>query len=90
MPRFKVYITDYDYPDNAIEKSVLEPIDAEVIGLQCRTGEGLAELAKDADALLQQYAVIPRTTIERLEKCKAICRYGIGVDMTRDVTRGRR
>jgi D-3-phosphoglycerate dehydrogenase / 2-oxoglutarate reductase len=81
MAIFKVYITDYDYPDNEIEKSVLEPIGAEVIGLQCKTGEGLAELAQDADALLQQYAKIPRATIEKLKKCKAICRYGVGVDI---------
>lgn len=81
MAKYKVYISDYDYEDNAIEKSVLEPIGAEVIGLRCRTGEGLAEQAADADAILQQYAKIPRATIEKLAKCKAICRYGIGVDI---------
>ncbi len=81
MARFKVYISDFDYPDNEIEKAVLLPIGAEVIGLQCKTGEGLAELAADADAILQQYAKIPRQTIERLHRCKAICRYGTGVDI---------
>lgn len=81
MARFKVYISDYDYPDIDIERAVLEPIGAEVIGLQCRTGAGLAEQASDADAILQQYAKIPRATIERLERCKVICRYGIGVDI---------
>ncbi len=81
MARFKVYVSDYDYPDLAIERSILEPIGAEVIGLQCRTGEGLAEQAADADAILQQYARIPRETIARLKRCKAICRYGIGIDI---------
>jgi D-3-phosphoglycerate dehydrogenase / 2-oxoglutarate reductase len=81
MARFKVYISDFDYPDNSIEKGVLEPIGAEVIGLQCKTGEGLAELAADADAILQQYAKIPRETIQQLKRCKVICRYGIGVDI---------
>ncbi|HUI71199.1 MAG TPA: C-terminal binding protein [Spirochaetia bacterium] len=81
MADFKVYISDYDYPDNEIEKSVLEPIGARVIGLQCKTGEGLAKLAQDADAILQQYAKIPRSTIEKLTRCKAICRYGTGVDI---------
>ena len=81
MADFKVYISDYDYPDIEIEKSVLEPIGARVIGLQCRTGEGLAERARDADAILQQYAKIPRSTIEKLTRCKAICRYGTGVDI---------
>ncbi len=81
MAQFKVYVSDYDYPDLAIERSVLEPIGAEVIGLQCRTGEGLAEQAADADAILQQYAKIMAPTIARLTRCKAICRYGIGVDI---------
>ena len=81
MAKFKVYISDYDYPDNDIEKSVLEPIGAEVIGLKCKTGQGLAELAADADAILQQYAKIPRSTIEKLTKCKIIARYGVGVDI---------
>ena len=81
MSKFKVYISDYDYPDNDIERSILEPIGAEVIGLKCKTGEGLAELAHDADAILQQYAKIPRATIEKLPKLKIIARYGIGVDI---------
>ncbi|MBE0411530.1 MAG: C-terminal binding protein, partial [Anaerolineales bacterium] len=57
------------------------PIGAEVIGLKCTTGEELAELASDADAILQQYAKITRSTIEKLNNCKVICRYGTGVDI---------
>lgn len=81
MSKYKVYISDYDYPDNEIEKSILEPIGAEVIGLKCKTGEGLGELASDADAILQQYAKITRATIEKLTRCKIIARYGVGVDI---------
>ena len=81
MSKFKVYISDFDYGDNDVEKSILEPIGAEVIGLHCKTGEGLAEQAKDADAIIQQYAKIPRETIEQLDNCKIIARYGVGVDI---------
>ena len=81
MPKFKVYISDYDYLDLDIEKSVLEPIGAEVIGLKCVTGKELGTLAADADAILQQYAKINRDTIEQLKNCKVICRYGTGVDI---------
>ncbi len=79
--KYKVYVSDYDYPDLEIERSILEPVGAQVIGLDCKTGEGLGELAKDADAILQQYAKIPRETIEQLSNCKVICRYGIGTDI---------
>jgi len=81
MAKIKVYVSDYDYPNLDIERSVLEPIGAEVIGLQCKTGEGLAEQAADADVILQQYAKIFRPTLEKLKNCKAICRYGTGVDI---------
>jgi D-3-phosphoglycerate dehydrogenase len=81
MAAFRGYVSDYDYPDPDIEREILEPIGAEGIGLQCRTGEGLAELAADADVILRQYAKIPRETIARLKHYKAICRYGIGVDI---------
>ncbi len=81
MPKFKVYVSDYDYPNLDIERSVLEPIGADVIGLQCKTGEDIAKLAADADVILQQYAKIFRDTIEKLKNCKAICRYGTGVDI---------
>lgn len=81
MSKFKVYVSDYDYGNLDIEKSILEPIGAEVIGLQCNTGLGLAEQAKDADAIIQQYAKIYKDTIEQLNNCKIIARYGIGVDI---------
>lgn len=79
--KYKVYISDYDYPDLHIEESILNPIGAEVIGLQCKDGKNLAELARDADVIIQQYAKIYKDTIDKLDKCKAICRYGIGVDI---------
>jgi len=81
MAKYMVYVSDYDFADLSIEKEILEPIGAEVIGLQCKTGEGLAELAQDADVILQQYAKIPRKTLVKLKNCRAICRYGIGVDI---------
>jgi D-3-phosphoglycerate dehydrogenase len=77
----KVYVTDFDYPDLLIEKAILEPAGIEVIGLQARSGEGLAELAADAAGLLQQYARIDAATIAALAQCKVIARYGIGVDI---------
>ncbi len=81
MAEFKVYVSDYDYGNLDIERSILEPIGAEVIGLTCNTGEGLAEKAKDADAIIQQYAKIYKETIDQLDQCKIIARYGIGVDI---------
>lgn len=81
MSLFKVVVSDYDYPDLEIEKSILEPIGAEVVGAQCKTGAGLNVVARNADAILIQYARVGRDTIEALKKCRVLCRYGAGVDI---------
>lgn len=80
MAKWKVYVSDYDYEDLDIEREILEPIGAEVIGLQIPSGEGLGEAASDADILMCRYAKVSRKTVEAMKKCKAICRYGIGYD----------
>ena len=38
MVKFKIYTRDFNYFDNKIKKSLLESINTEVIGLQCKTG----------------------------------------------------
>ena len=81
MGKFKVYITDFDYPDNEIEKKILEPIGAEVIGLQCKDGKGIEVQAKDANALMVQYAKVLKPVIDQLPDLKVIARYGIGLDI---------
>lgn len=78
---YKVYVTDHDYADLSVERSVPEPIGARVIGLLDRTGERLAETARDAEAVTQQYAKNPAATIAALDHCKVIARYGIGLDI---------
>ena len=47
---------------------------------QCRTDDDVIAVAADADALLVQYAPITAAVVSRLERCKVIVRYGIGVD----------
>jgi len=80
--RFKVVVSDRDYPDLSIEKSILEPIDAEVVDAHCKSGgKALLKYIADADAILQQYAEIRQDVIEKLCRCKVIARYGTGVDI---------
>jgi D-3-phosphoglycerate dehydrogenase len=72
----KVYVTDYDYRIWRSKKSIFEPIGAQVIGLQDRSGNNLAEAAVGAHAVLQEYARINATTIRAMTRCKVIARYG--------------
>ena len=79
--RPKVIITDYDYGNIDIETSILEEIGAEVIGLQAKKEEDLFEFAPDCAAMINQYARIGADTINRMNNCEVIARYGIGVDI---------
>jgi D-3-phosphoglycerate dehydrogenase / 2-oxoglutarate reductase len=81
MSRPKVVITDFDYGDLDIERSILEGVGARVVGLQAKSEEDLFEEARDCDAIMNQYARVGAKTIAHMERCRVIARYGIGVDI---------
>lgn len=84
---FKIVVTDYEFEKLDFEETVFEEsgLDIEFIKVNCKTEDEVIEAAKDADALLNQYAPISRRVIESLTNCKVISRYGVGVD-TIDIT----
>ena len=81
MARFKVVITDFDYGDNDVERSILEPVGAEIIALQAKSEDDLLDHARDCDAMINQYARVGARTIAAMQRCKVIARYGVGVDI---------
>lgn len=82
MPsRFKVVITDYDYGDVDIERAILAEIGAEVVALQAKSEPDLFAAVAHADAVMNQYARVGAATIARMQQCKVIARYGVGVDI---------
>ncbi|MFC0557435.1 C-terminal binding protein [Halalkalibacter alkalisediminis] len=81
MSKFKVVVTDYEYSTLAPEQDVLSEVDGvEFIAVQCQTEDEVIKAAKDADALINQYAPITRKVIENLPKLKIVSRYGVGVN----------
>ena len=78
--RFRVVVTDADYPAFDEERSVLERLGAELVIHQARTEAELISACHGADALLNQYAQITPTVIESLDRCRVIVRYGVGID----------
>lgn len=77
---FIVAITDYVFPSLNPERAVLQPLGVELRPKQCRSEEEITALAQDADAVLNCYAKMTAPVIEKLNRCKIIARYGIGVD----------
>jgi D-3-phosphoglycerate dehydrogenase len=76
-----IVVTDTGFPDADIEKNILAALDAEVTVAHCRTEEDVLAAARDADALLVQWAPLSRRVIEQLTRCRFISRFGVGVDM---------
>ena len=77
--RPKVVITDFDFGDIEIERAILEKVGARVIGLQAKSEADLFDEARECVAIMNQYARIGSATIARMERCKVIARYGVGV-----------
>ncbi|MDM5212304.1 C-terminal binding protein [Peribacillus sp. NJ4] len=79
---FKILLTDYEFEHLKYEEDVFQEsgLDFNFIKAQCKTEEEVIELAKDADAILNQYAPVSRRVIASLENAKIISRYGVGVN----------
>ncbi|HET6161912.1 MAG TPA: C-terminal binding protein [Dongiaceae bacterium] len=77
----KVVITDYDFGDLEVERSILEPAGIRVVGLQVKSEQELIPEARSCDAVINQYAQVGAATIAAMERCKVIARYGVGVDI---------
>jgi len=76
----KVAITDCDHGSIEEEKAEFRRTGAELILAQVQAEKEVIEFCKDADGLLNQYALLTRKVLENLPKCKVISRYGVGVD----------
>ncbi|UFJ40781.1 C-terminal binding protein [Brevibacillus humidisoli] len=81
MNRWKVVITDWEYPDLRYEQRVFAPYDQiELVPAQCRTEAEVIAACADADAIINQYAPLGADVIAALNRCRVITRYGVGVN----------
>ncbi|MEO6876106.1 MAG: C-terminal binding protein [Opitutaceae bacterium] len=80
MSKLRVLITDHGFPNLTHEQATIDAAGAELVVAQCKTPEDVIAAAKDADALLVQWAPVNAAVIATLTRCKVIVRYGIGVD----------
>ena len=76
----KVIVTDSGFPHVEQEERLATAAGATFTLAQCKTAADVIAIAKDADALLVQWAPITAEVVAALQKCKVIVRYGIGVD----------
>ena len=77
---FQVVITDCDHGSIEEEKEEFGRMGAELILAQVQEEKDLIRACREADGLINQYALLPRRVLENLPKCKVVSRYGVGVD----------
>ena len=75
-----IAITDSVFPSLDPAKAALARLDPTYRIAKSASAEDILAVARDADALLITYAKITREIIGQLTKCKAIGRFGLGVD----------
>ena len=76
-----VVIADYDFGDVNIERAIIEGAGLTLIPAQCKTEDDVIGAARDADAIIAQYATVGAKAIGALTRCRIIARYGSGVDI---------
>jgi D-3-phosphoglycerate dehydrogenase / 2-oxoglutarate reductase len=79
--RATVVIADYDYGDVDIERAIIEAAGLRLVAAQCKTEDDVIEAARDADAIVAQYATVGARAIDAFTRCRVIARYGTGVDI---------
>jgi D-3-phosphoglycerate dehydrogenase len=76
-----VVIADYDYGDVDLERTIIENAGFELVPAQCKTEDDVIAIARDAHALIAQYATVGARAINSFTQCRVIARYGTGVDI---------
>jgi D-3-phosphoglycerate dehydrogenase / 2-oxoglutarate reductase len=80
MPRTIIAVTDSPFPSLDPAKKALARLDPEYRMAKSPSPEDILSVARDADAILVTYAKLPGELLRQLKNCKAIGRFGLGVD----------
>jgi D-3-phosphoglycerate dehydrogenase len=80
MLRPIVAVTDSVFPSLDPAMAALKRVDPELRMAKSASADDILAVARDADAVLVTYAKLPGELLRQLTRCKAIGRFGLGVD----------
>jgi len=80
MPRPIIAVTDSVFPSLDPAMKALARVDPEMRMSKSTGADDILAVARDADAILVTYAKLPAELLQQLTRCKAIGRFGLGVD----------
>lgn len=76
----KILITDYDFPDLALERALYAEAGVELVVAQCRTEDEVIAASEGCQGLLVQYAPINAKVFAARPEIRIVSRYGAGFD----------
>lgn len=76
----KILITDYDFPDLALERALYGEAGVELVVAQCRTEDEVIAASEGCQGLLVQYAPINAKVFAARPEIRIVSRYGAGFD----------
>jgi D-3-phosphoglycerate dehydrogenase / 2-oxoglutarate reductase len=80
MPRPIIAVTDSVFPSLDPAMKALARVEPEMRMSKSTGADDILAVARDADAILVTYAKLPAELLAQLTRCKAIGRFGLGVD----------
>ena len=80
MARPLIAVTDSPFPSLDPAMAALKRIDPEVRMAKSGSPEDILAVAREAEGVLVTYAKLPGDLLRQLKRCKAIGRFGLGVD----------
>jgi D-3-phosphoglycerate dehydrogenase len=80
MSRTLIAVTDSPFPSLEPAIAALKRVDPELRMAKSASADDILAVARDADAVLVTYAKLPGELLRELARCKAIGRFGLGVD----------
>src|SRR5215468_480632 len=80
MPRFLIAVTDSPFPSLDPAKAALARLEPELRMAKSASADDILAVAREADAVLVTYAKLTGDILRQLKRCKAIGRFGLGVD----------
>src|SRR5262249_15827172 len=64
-----VVIADYDYGNVDIERAIIESAGLELVAAQCKSEDDVIYVARDANAVIAQYAPVGAKAINAFTRC---------------------
>jgi D-3-phosphoglycerate dehydrogenase len=76
----KIVVTDSPFPNLNLAKAALAHLNPVIVEAKSPSPDDILTAGQDADAILVTYAKLPGDLLRQMPNCRAIGRFGIGVD----------